>query len=1044
MNETATLDGARAAAPTTRAEWFGEQAHAAWQEGQAALLEGRLAEARRWFERAYRLAPGDATARLALAVVLLRQGDAACADHFAAVASDYDVREAWLGLAAARAAAKAWGAAAAALSSALSRHATPLTGDIDDLATRVAAGVGAPGWCCVRADLQIGVVCAPFGRTGVATVLDGRRLQASPARVPRRGNYLDFSRGGAALLGSPLDLARFRRVEGFVENDHGGLTGWAWQPGNPDVDPVLLVGLSGAGRPVRVVATDTDMNAGSPMARPRRFRLAAADLPPLPGLLHVTGADGRDLTGSPLDPRAESRAAAAVARAVGLALPVPRRRAGRSAPPDPLTLAVRADLAGPPACAAAAQERPVAVIVPVYRDHDLTLACLESVRATMPADTRLIVVDDATPEPALAEALDAMAGRGEIQLLRHAINRGFPAAVNAGLRAACSPAGRRDVLLLNSDALLSEGAIAGLRAVVHGAADIGTATALSNDAAILSYPDASGGNPAPQGRALARLARLVARANGGGSIDIPTAVGFCMYIRRECLDTVGLLREDVFAQGYGEENDFCVRARHLGWRHVAASGVFVAHVGGRSFRSQSGGASAGFGAARDALRARNLAVLERLHPGYHAMIAAYQAADPLAPARRRIDLARWTAQRRRGGVPSVILVTHDSGGGVERAVRARCDALRRDGVRPILLRPVLDPAARSDSERAFLPGLCEVGDGESGGFPNLRFSLPAELPALARMLRAERPAGVEIHHLLGHDHAVTRLAEMLAVPCDVHVHDYACFCPRITLLGPERRYCGEPTDPALCEACIADAGRKDEQRIGVAALRERSARDFAGARRVVVPAADVASRLRRHFPDVQAEVRHLEDDDTIVANAIGTRPKTAMERAAGSRRRVCVLGGIGVDKGYDVLLACARDAAARALALEFVVVGHTTDDARLFATRRAFVTGPYREADVVAEIHAQRPDVAFLPSIWPETWSYTLGHAWRAGLYVAAFDIGAPAERIRRSGRGFLLPLGLPPTAINNVLLTFHVPNEKPPLAAPRLAGDECVRAARV
>ena len=56
-----------------------------------------------------------------------------------------------------------------------------------------------------------------------------------------------------------------------------------------------------------------------------------------------------------------------------------------------------------------------------------------------------------------------------------------------------------------------------------------------------------------------------------------------MYLRRDCLDAVGVFRDDLFAQGYGEENDFCLRARHLGWRHVAAPGVFVAHRGAQSF-----------------------------------------------------------------------------------------------------------------------------------------------------------------------------------------------------------------------------------------------------------------------------------------------------------------------------------------------------------------------------------------------------------------------------------------------------------------------------
>ena len=146
-----------------------------------------------------------------------------------------------------------------------------------------------------------------------------------------------------------------------------------------------------------------------------------------------------------------------------------------------------------------------------------------------------------------------------------------------------------------------------MREIAYGAADIGTVTPLSNDATILSYPNPAGRNALPDVAETARLAGAARRVNGGEAIDVPVGVGFCMYIRRACLDAVGLFRADLFAQGYGEENDFCLRARHLGWRHVAATGVFVAHIGGQSF-----------GTAARHLRARNSALLERLHPGYDA------------------------------------------------------------------------------------------------------------------------------------------------------------------------------------------------------------------------------------------------------------------------------------------------------------------------------------------------------------------------------------------------------------------------------------------
>ena len=134
------------------------------------------------------------------------------------------------------------------------------------------------------------------------------------------------------------------------------------------------------------------------------------------------------------------------------------------------------------------------------------------------------------------------------------------------------------------------------------------------------------------------------------------------------------------------------------------------------------------------------------------------------------------------------------------------------------------------------------------------------------------------------------------------------------------------------------------------------------------------------------------------------------------------MGAVGIEKGYEVLLACARDARARALPLEFIVVGYTTDDTRLIDAGPVFITGEYAEANAAALIQRQRAHLAFIPSVWPETWCFALSRAWEAGLAVAAFDLGAQAERIRATGRGWLLPLGLQARAVNDALLTLQSP----------------------
>lgn len=401
--------------------------------------------------------------------------------------------------------------------------------------------------------------------------------------------------------------------------------------------------------------------------------------------------------------------------------------------------------------------------------------------------------------------------------------------------------------------------------------------------------------------------------------------------------------------------------------------------------------------------------MERLHPGYGALIAAHIAADPLAEARHRLDLQRWRGLRRAGPrAASVILITHDEGGGVERQIGVRCQALAAEGLRPIILRPAADGDCR------IAPGIAE-GDVWHDAFPNLRYRIPEQLPALAALLRSTHPRHIELHHQLGHDHAILTLAERLDIPMDVFIHDYAAVCPRVTLVTTGNRYCGEPETPQ-CEACVADLGSRLREDISVAALRRRTMTDLAGARRVIFPAKDVETRFRRYVPRLRSEIHPWQDDRARPAFKAATK-STAPGKA--QRARVAVIGAIGPDKGYDVLLACARDAAQRDLPLEFVVIGYTHDDLRLNDTGRAWVTYRFAMDQAVAEIQAQQPDIAFIPSIWPETWCFALSDAWAAGLRTAVFDIGTQAERVRASDGGWVLPLALPPSGINNTLIAL-------------------------
>jgi len=270
--------------------------------------------------------------------------------------------------------------------------------------------------------------------------------------------------------------------------------------------------------------------------------------------------------------------------------------------------------------------RGIDVVVPVYGGLEATRRCLESVLAhPQRAAHEVVVVDDRGPDPAIAAYLDTLAASARITLLRNEQNLGFVRSVNRGMALHAD----RDVVLLNSDTEVANDWLDRLARAAHSAPDIATATPFSNNATICSYPYEGWTGAVPGMLGLAGLDRVFAETLAGRTLDIPTAVGFCMFIRRDCLDRVGLFDVEKFGRGYGEENDFCMRALKSGWRHVLAADAFVFHEG-----------SVSFGTEKLKLIERATQVLCEAHPDYPQRVHEFIARDPARPLRDAIDAAR--------------------------------------------------------------------------------------------------------------------------------------------------------------------------------------------------------------------------------------------------------------------------------------------------------------------------------------------------------------------------------------------------------------------
>ncbi len=612
----------------------------------------------------------------------------------------------------------------------------------------------------------------------------------------------------------------------------------------------------------------------------------------------------------------------------------------------------------------------VDVVVPVYNAPDDLRQCVASVLAHLRPDVRLILIDDASPHPGVATFFGEMSNLAhpQVVLLRNDVNLGFTGTANRGMGLS-----RADVILLNSDTIVTAG---WLDALMHCAATdprIGTITPFSNNAEICSFPDFCVANAWPGEADPDRVAAAMAVAAVPSYPDLPTGVGFCMFVRRALLDAIGNF-DPAFGLGYGEENDLCLRAAAAGWRNVLADNAFVVHTGGRSFEGQKAW-----------LGPRNTALLLQRHPHYLDMVHAYIAADPLRSLRAAAALQLAVASAPGRGVLHVI---HHHGGGTETHVRALIHA-SRDRWRHYLAIAVDDywqveehrpddrivtyEFLRTEHEpwRDFVGGICAT------------FGI----------------ALIHLHNISACRDGILKALENLPVPFGYTVHDLNFACPTITFLDPAGAYCGAQTDAFVCNRCLA--AQPVFANLDIVQWRARHHDLLARAAFRIAPSQWVATTLHRYFPDCPA---------TVIAHGApeyGATPMAPPELAVPDDGipTVALLGAIGPDKGARRIERLVARARQRNVPIRFVLIGYMDVEHGPMQTADARFTvhGRYDAASLPALLEHYRVALVLFPSAGPETFSYTLTEAWGAGRPAVVPPIGALAERVQSSGAGVVL-----------------------------------------
>lgn len=591
----------------------------------------------------------------------------------------------------------------------------------------------------------------------------------------------------------------------------------------------------------------------------------------------------------------------------------------------------------------------VDIIIPVYAGTEETLACIDSVLESIPrlkTRTEVIVIFDAGPDVALRDALLGLASRNKITLLINETNQGFVRSINSGILRS-----DHDVLLLNSDTIVANDWLDRIVRRAYVSTNIATVTPFSNNAELASWPRLCEFNELYAGYSVAEIDQAFSKLDAP-SVPVPTAVGFCMFIKRDCIKRIGVFDAETFGRGYGEENDFCMRASAINFTHVLASNVFVYHRGAVSF-----------GESKKELVQAAMQILDRKYPDYHARIARHIEEDPARCWRFAAELVLRSQQ----DTPLVLHISHGIGGGTDKHV-VELASYCSDQLQHGMLVP------QASCMRLVFPNVV------TGGL----FEIPYEqMGALKNFLFALSLARVHIHHVKGWESHIHRILEVLAVPYDITLHDYYFLHSNPALADKHGFFCTDPKrrDAVSAEAIPLPRGMTAEQ------WRQQWKSLLKRAERVIAPSYSVAAIYNQYHPALEISCVFHPDHEHISSYP-------AVSAGSGKDNKelhVVVLGALSLIKGANMLEKVSLLAAKQNAPIRFTLLGY----AYRKLANTVYTLGSYRDENLPALLESCEPDLVWFPCTWPETYSYTLSAALEAGLPVACPNLGSFPERLQ-------------------------------------------------
>lgn len=621
----------------------------------------------------------------------------------------------------------------------------------------------------------------------------------------------------------------------------------------------------------------------------------------------------------------------------------------------------------------------VDIVIPIYNAYEDVVACVNSViRHTDISKNYLLLINDKSTDARIMPFLLQTAENNKalnIIVQNNQKNLGFVGSVNWGMKYS-----DHDVVLLNSDTIVTKRWLDKLQHCAYDKKCIASVTPLSNNATLASVPDFLVENELPSNSTLDEYADIIEQTSMKQYPEIPTANGFCMYIRREAINIVGVFDEEVFGKGYGEENDFCYRCLQVGLRHLLCDDTFIYHKGSQSFNEE-----------KKLLLEQHLDIIKNKYPDFYVNTEFFLQKNPIFPIHANVRYGYETSTR-----PNILILVHTyqdppigNVGGTSMHVY--------DLVKNLVDRYNFHVLHYSEHHSAyfiisyFRNSTVTNYVGQYPKYTSPRLYNNAFREDLNKMLNLLHIDIIHIHHLLNLYLDVFKLADERKIPVVFSAHDYYMLCPSITLMNIDKKPCNLNATKD-CKRCIRE--RYDTKGDFMTLWQKECHSCLKSAKKIITPSQTAKDVFLSFYKDL---------DINVIEHGYKPSKEIHLNHNTDIKKfNIAFIGGISETKGLSYLKGLKEKTAGTNIMIH--LFGVTADSMANVSSKNFIYHGQYDRNELLRNMLENNIKLVCLFSIWAETFSYTLSESLLAGIPVITLDIGAIAERVRKIDAGWIMP----------------------------------------